>query len=497
MHVKSLPFPINNVTHMYTKSNYAFVSLIVLLFLLPMSGISREMPKHRAANWIQKMQIAEKFNRMDASGISIQSDKPRLHRQVLQVWNESEWVDNEETRYTYNGEYPATETISSWNGSEWMPARKITFMKGDYDQIETIIEESYAGNGQYEPAERYRLIYGYSWSSGELTLFHIEYDVWMGSDWEKVSRDSFDYTFIEDDFYMTGWTGAHHDGNTWVQDQKYEMTVYGEDLKQTDYMWTGEWTPVARTIYMDTRMADMAEISARIEEQASTYLSLPLLMAELPDFYEQELQDNIWVFVSRTERYVTYDWSNGQMLQQKIEILEWDHHLWIPQTAYVIDYDENVKPFRAGIDFPMEEEFYRFTEDVFEYNDRGLLNAASLSINSGEELSNIFKRVYVWDGTGTSIGDGPELPDSFNLGNAYPNPFNPTTVIPYETGVAGQVTIRVYDILGRLVSTLYNGPQSAGKHQVRFDAAGLTSGKYLVRMEAPGYSQTRAITLLK
>ncbi|MFN2373925.1 MAG: T9SS type A sorting domain-containing protein, partial [Cyclonatronaceae bacterium] len=121
----------------------------------------------------------------------------------------------------------------------------------------------------------------------------------------------------------------------------------------------------------------------------------------------------------------------------------------------------------------------------------------TLRMNFGEGLNDATRHTLTWAGTGTSIDDKGEFPDSFTLGNAYPNPFNPTTVIPYETGLAGQVTIRVYDILGRLVSTLYNGPQSAGKHQVRFDAAGLTSGKYLVRMEAPGYNQTRAVTLLK
>ena len=83
------------------------------------------------------------------------------------------------------------------------------------------------------------------------------------------------------------------------------------------------------------------------------------------------------------------------------------------------------------------------------------------------------------------------------LGRNYPNPFNPTTTIPFSLAEASAVTIRVYDLLGRTVATLVDGTLSAGVHEVRFEAARLPTGTYLVRMEAGSIVETQHITLMK
>ncbi len=79
----------------------------------------------------------------------------------------------------------------------------------------------------------------------------------------------------------------------------------------------------------------------------------------------------------------------------------------------------------------------------------------------------------------------------------YPNPFNPSTVIGYQLPEAGYVSIQVYDVTGRLVSTLVDGQVSAGRHQVRFDAGALSSGVYIVRMQSGVFLQTHKMILLK
>ena len=82
------------------------------------------------------------------------------------------------------------------------------------------------------------------------------------------------------------------------------------------------------------------------------------------------------------------------------------------------------------------------------------------------------------------------------LGN-YPNPFNPSTVIGYQLSVAGETTIRVYDLLGREVAVLVNGFQTSGRYEVSFHAGHLSSGVYLIRMQAGEQSFTRKIMLVK
>jgi len=82
------------------------------------------------------------------------------------------------------------------------------------------------------------------------------------------------------------------------------------------------------------------------------------------------------------------------------------------------------------------------------------------------------------------------------LGN-YPNPFNPSTVIGYQLSVAGETTIRVYDLLGREVAVLVNGFQTPGRYEVSFHAGHLSSGVYLIRMQAGTQSFTRKMMLVK
>ena len=82
--------------------------------------------------------------------------------------------------------------------------------------------------------------------------------------------------------------------------------------------------------------------------------------------------------------------------------------------------------------------------------------------------------------------------------SARPNPFNPRTKIEYGLPREGHVTLRVYDIQGRLVSTLVNGRMNAGNHTVEFNGDKLPSGVYMMRLEMPGGAEVnRRITLLK
>jgi hypothetical protein len=89
------------------------------------------------------------------------------------------------------------------------------------------------------------------------------------------------------------------------------------------------------------------------------------------------------------------------------------------------------------------------------------------------------------------------LPNRLWLDQNYPNPFNPSTEISFQLPTDGTVRLQVFDITGRVVATLVDGPMSAGTHQVRFEGANLPSGLYLYRIETAVGRQTRRMTLLK
>jgi hypothetical protein len=89
------------------------------------------------------------------------------------------------------------------------------------------------------------------------------------------------------------------------------------------------------------------------------------------------------------------------------------------------------------------------------------------------------------------------LPSAIRLHSAYPNPFNPFTTLRYELPQAAQVTLTVYDLLGREVATLVDTYTQPGTHETVWDAGSHPSGIYLARLATPGYSKTIKLVLLK
>ena len=92
---------------------------------------------------------------------------------------------------------------------------------------------------------------------------------------------------------------------------------------------------------------------------------------------------------------------------------------------------------------------------------------------------------------------GPELLTGFSLEQNYPNPFNPETEIAYTLGKAGNVDLSIYDAAGQLVQNLVSGYQNAGRHSVRWDATGLSSGIYYYKIKSGEFLQIKKATLLK
>jgi hypothetical protein len=90
-----------------------------------------------------------------------------------------------------------------------------------------------------------------------------------------------------------------------------------------------------------------------------------------------------------------------------------------------------------------------------------------------------------------------ELPEQFRLEGNYPNPFNPTTKINYQLPRTSDVTLQVYDVLGRQVATLVDRKQQAGSYTVTFDGNQLSSGVYFYRLKTENASKVRKMLLVK
>ena len=89
------------------------------------------------------------------------------------------------------------------------------------------------------------------------------------------------------------------------------------------------------------------------------------------------------------------------------------------------------------------------------------------------------------------------IPKQFSLSQNYPNPFNPATTIKFALPKDVNVTLKIYDLLGREVKTLVNEIKKSGYYEVSFDGSSLASGIYFYRLEAGTFVDTKKMVLVK
>jgi hypothetical protein len=112
--------------------------------------------------------------------------------------------------------------------------------------------------------------------------------------------------------------------------------------------------------------------------------------------------------------------------------------------------------------------------------------------------------IMIEGGTKTIIADSSDITNiesesssSFRLDQNYPNPLSSTTIINYQLPVESFVTLKVFDINQRLISTLVNTKQKAGKKSVEFNASSLPKGVYFYRIDAGKFSDAKKLIIVK
>ena len=147
----------------------------------------------------------------------------------------------------------------------------------------------------------------------------------------------------------------------------------------------------------------------------------------------------------------------------------------VGRTSYPVETDPIAAsgPFRIGHSGPPSEPYFDGRID-------------------GVKVYNYALEEYV-----VADEDEGELPAQVVLEQNYPNPFNPATTINYRLPSASEVTLRVFDALGREVATLVDTQQGAGVYQIAFDGARLSSGIYFYRLETESATRVRSMLLLK
>jgi hypothetical protein len=140
--------------------------------------------------------------------------------------------------------------------------------------------------------------------------------------------------------------------------------------------------------------------------------------------------------------------------------------------------------------------FVKMEVDTLVQGDDYGIGGGSGSGAGGDDINSIKRNVF-WVGENIKFKNN-NLPAVFNLYQNYPNPFNPVTKIKYDLPKNVNVTVKIYDLLGREVTTLINNEfTNAGRYELEWNAQNYASGVYIYRINAGEYVNTRKMILLK
>lgn len=184
---------------------------------------------------------------------------------------------------------------------------------------------------------------------------------------------------------------------------------------------------------------------------------------------------------------------------------------YIASTFFKSDMP-NALTYGMQWDTKSQTPWYYYKQDTL-YIQTWFDNDSSLGLKYDLAKSKNLKGVGMWalgqDGTRTELWnllrkrylvdvkkENNYIPSNFSLGQNYPNPFNPSTVINFEIPFSTNVSLKVYDLLGREAATLVNEVKQAGSYSVQFNST-LASGVYYYTLKAGSFVQSKKMTILK
>jgi hypothetical protein len=149
-----------------------------------------------------------------------------------------------------------------------------------------------------------------------------------------------------------------------------------------------------------------------------------------------------------------------------------DFSIELTDNAYVAEYKTNGTSTMLIVINPENEEIFRSSGDF---------TIDEVLVTNSQEFIDVAK----------------ELPVSFTLSNAYPNPFNPTTTLTLDIADQSFASVKVFNLRGEVVGVLMNDMVNAGSYTMTWDASNLSSGVYMIKAEANGQIASQKVMLVK
>jgi hypothetical protein len=438
--------------------------------------------------------------------------------------------------YTYydNGDLKLRTSQELKNGV-WETWRKITVTYHDNGRVRKSFSELWQSAGVVSASSRIdtldakgnvlssvsiendeilsRDVYTYNDNGKILTMLYQQFQKGL-----LLSADRTTYTFSEKGEILNTLVEKWTD-NAWVNVCKYTSTydTMGNEITRLMEDWkNGTWVTSFRgTSTYDDKGNPLSYISEFWMNGAVTSTVRGSWAnsnnENTRSLLEETLVNGIWVNLSRTTytydsdknntSYVYEKWTdgswinsnrhtciyeNGKLLSDVAE--EWYNDAWLKTFKQDYKYDNYGNAVKGeSFKWALEgETWVPYAGQMLLYYDEG---KAFLFLNNAV--------VEVQYGQFTGVERINTAASGFSLLQNYPNPFNPSTTISYSIPKQSHVEMKIFDMLGREVSTLVKKEQSAGEYKVQFDGSNLPSGMYIYSIQAGEFRSSKKLLMIK
>jgi hypothetical protein len=199
----------------------------------------------------------------------------------------------------------------------------------------------------------------------------------------------------------------------------------------------------------------------------------------------------VWVNVSKI--LFTYDGNNNQTE----ELFQYsDSSAWVNFSKQLFTYDGNNNQTESLSQGWNDSVWVNDINAFFTYDENNNWTELLYQFWDGSAWVIFYKGTFTYAPV-TAVNEDLSSVNSYSLSNNYPNPFNPSTKITYTLPERGNVSLKVYDLLGGEVAQLVNGEIEAGSYDISFNAVNLPSGIYFYKLQAGSFIETKKMILLK
>ena len=357
--------------------------------------------------------------------------------------------------------------ISNDGGMNWLPPANITnFVAGDTNCFDS------TGDWRLCVQDTFRVFNDMSLLFDDVDFLHAAITTVFYYDFDSTGEEGFIYRNKSAIWHVSEGNGIYspivmapdihtHDGY-YVDGGSWQMTVGAPSLAID---------PVTGYLYCAYLRYDSTHISDNYLEMADVFISVSI---------DDGLNWSMGTNVSRTTPEQIPAPAPGSMHEREPTLAETVTD-GILHLTYVLDHDGGSIPYQEGIATLNEFIYQRIPVDSIA--PEPLVPNYPLHSDSTGFVGATERRA--------------EVPREITLHPAYPNPFNSTITIRFELAKREEIALVVYDVLGRQVATLADGTMNPGMHARRWDAGGLASGIYFLRLETSRAFRIQKVMLLR